>query len=259
MQTGQSSENVAKTATMTAQHIAQTVAGDSGALIVAPTTQTSSQETITSAKAIDTPTETARSIPAIEIASTSSTACFLGIATEVRCMIYNHLWTKNVDVCMMHKDIRARSPIHPIFQTNRQVRLEAADSLNKDSSVTLHLYAVVENFWLPESHEIAQEAGYQVLQQWWQKTAACAIQNMREDILALHIEPGTLGKMFAFMKNNGIAWRYRFEKTNQTTTQMFGFRWRHGSMIWLVVWKEICARKFGACTIRLRELVNARP
>jgi hypothetical protein len=80
-----------------------------------------------------------------EIASNSSTACFLGIPTEVHCMIFDYLWTPTVNICITSPRLSPPYAIHPIFHVNRQIRSEAIDSLKRNKSSTFALHASTDD------------------------------------------------------------------------------------------------------------------
>jgi len=81
-----------------------------------------------------------------EVASNSSTACFLDIPPEVHCMIFDYLWTPIINICIMSARL-SRTPcvIHPIFHVNHQIRLEATDSLKRNKSLTIALHASTDD------------------------------------------------------------------------------------------------------------------
>jgi hypothetical protein len=79
------------------------------------------------------------------ITSTSPTACFLGIPTEVRLMIYGYVWTPEVDVYIDPPSHLHPNTVHPICHANRQIRFEAIDSLRREQTVTLHFHASVKD------------------------------------------------------------------------------------------------------------------
>jgi hypothetical protein len=86
-----------------------------------------------------------RDIDNPEDASNSSTACFLGIPTEVHCMIFEYLWTPIVNICIMSSRPSPPYPIHPIFHVNRQIRSEAIDCLRRSKHLTVAFHASTDD------------------------------------------------------------------------------------------------------------------
>jgi hypothetical protein len=80
-----------------------------------------------------------------EVPSNSSTASFLGLPTEVHCMIFEHLWTPIVSICIMSPRFPPPYAIHPIFHVNRQIRSEAIDSLKRNKSLTFAFHAATDD------------------------------------------------------------------------------------------------------------------
>lgn len=78
--------------------------------------------------------------------STPATACFLGIPTELRYMIYDYLWTPKVDVYVDPTRLSHPNPVHPIFSVNFEIRLEATDNIARKRPVTVHIHGSAECF-----------------------------------------------------------------------------------------------------------------
>jgi hypothetical protein len=77
--------------------------------------------------------------------STALAACFLGIPTEVRYMIYGYLWAPIIDLYIDSPSHIKPNAIHSIFQVSRQVRLESIDSLRRTKSLTFNIHAIVKD------------------------------------------------------------------------------------------------------------------
>jgi hypothetical protein len=69
-----------------------------------------------------------------EATSNSSTACLVGLPTEVHCMIFEYLWTPIVDIYITSPRLSPpkANATSPIFNVNRQLRAEATDSLKRN-------------------------------------------------------------------------------------------------------------------------------
>jgi hypothetical protein len=81
----------------------------------------------------------------LEAASDSPTASFLGIPTEVRCMIYDYLWPSAVDICINSPGLAFPIDVRPIFHVDRQSRSEAIGSLRRHKSLTFNIHAIAED------------------------------------------------------------------------------------------------------------------
>lgn len=142
-----------------------------------------------------------------EIASTSETACFLGLAAELRCMIYNHLWTQDIDVCIISAGLDPPStPIHPIFHVNRQIREEAIDRIHKDQNVTLHLHAAVYDLDFRKLLTVLRKLGNKYFRRDGGMLLHVSLGVRSKDLHAAIPEPESLGKMLGFMRKYDLEW-----------------------------------------------------
>ena len=81
----------------------------------------------------------------LKLSPTSPTVSFLGIPPEIRYMIYGYLWARTINLYVDPPSHSHPNAAPPIFQVNRQVRLEAIDKLRRTRSLTFNIHATVKN------------------------------------------------------------------------------------------------------------------
>lgn len=122
-------------------------------------------------------------------------------------MIYNHLWTQDVDVRIMSADLDLPSmPIHPIFNVNRQIREEAIDRLHKDQSVTLHLHTVVDDFEFGKLLTVLRKLGNKYFKRDGGMLLHVNLSTGGANQQGASAEPESLGKMLASMRKYDLEW-----------------------------------------------------
>lgn len=122
-------------------------------------------------------------------ASTSTSACFLGIPIELRYTIYGYLWAPNVDVFIDPRNPLHPNGVHPIFHINSQTRLEAIDSIRKDQMPTVRFHINAEDLDLRKTTSVLKKLDFKYL-----KTS-----NDREVVLRVHINTPNVALSEPFM------------------------------------------------------------
>ena len=95
-----------------------------------------------------------------DAASTSTSACFLGIPMELRYIIYGYLWAPNVDVYIDPPSFRLHNIVHPILHTNSQIRSEAVDSIRRDQTVTVCIHANADDLDLRSTTSVLKKRDF---------------------------------------------------------------------------------------------------
>ncbi|KAM0691076.1 hypothetical protein Q7P36_009847 [Cladosporium allicinum] len=166
----------------------------------------------------------------LEVASNAPTACFLGIPTEVRYMVYEYLWTPTVNIYIMSPSLSPHkvNAIHPIFNVNRHIRSEAIDSLKRNKSLTFAFHASTDDADFRKLASVLQDLGN--TSNYFKESSGGGDKKMLQVHLHLHFRdaylqtsaPGGFEEYIACLAKLGLEAEYEYTFTDRDEHERSG-------------------------------------